>query len=48
MKTLIQKLVSMCKRKKPTYGWSIFAQDDSIHLTRRMIEAQRKQFQKLF
>jgi len=47
MKTLIQKLVDKCKKKQPLYGSSIFAQDDSIHLTRRVIEAQRKQLLKL-
>ena len=47
MKTLIQKLINRYKSAQPTYGWSIFAQDDSIHLTRRVIEAQRKQLQKL-
>lgn len=47
MKTLIQKLINRYKGAQPTYGWSIFSNDDSIHLTRRVIEAQRKQFQNL-
>lgn len=31
----------------PNFGWSIFALDDTIHLTRRVTEAQRKQMQQL-
>ena len=43
---MINKLLNLFRFKDeitPKYGWSIFAMDDSIHLTRRVIEAQRKQ-----
>jgi len=36
------------KNKKPIYGWSIFATDDKVHLTRRVTEAQRVQMQNLY
>ena len=45
MKALLSKLFCNCKAKKPVYGISIFAMDDSIHLTRRVIEAQRKRLE---
>ena len=46
MKALLSKLFRSRKEKqKPVYGWSIFAMDDSIHLTRRVIEAQRKRLE---
>jgi hypothetical protein len=45
--TLFKRLFRDRKEKKPVYGWSIFALDDSIHLTRRVTEAQRKQMQQL-
>ena len=45
MKALLAKLFRSRKAKKPVYGWSIFAMDDSIHLTRRVIEAQRKRLE---
>jgi hypothetical protein len=47
IQTLVQKLKSKTQKKQPVYGSSIFAQDDTIHLTRRVIEAQRKQLLKL-
>jgi hypothetical protein len=43
MSTLLTKLFNNRKAKKPIYGWSIFAMDDKIQLTRRVTEAQRKQ-----
>jgi hypothetical protein len=43
MSTLLTKLFNNRKAKKPIYGWSIFATDDKIQLTRRVTEAQRKQ-----
>ena len=43
MPTLLTKLFNNRKAKKPIYGWSIFAMDDKIQLTRRVTEAQRKQ-----
>jgi hypothetical protein len=49
--TLLTKLFGeKCKRKnkKPLYGWSIFATDDKVHLTRRVTEAQRVQMQNLY
>jgi hypothetical protein len=48
--TLLTKLFgnkSKHKNKRPLYGWSIFALDDNVHLSRRVIEAQRKQMQQL-
>jgi len=45
--TLFKRLFRDRKEAKPVYGWSIFALDDSIHLTRRVTEAQRKQMQQL-
>jgi hypothetical protein len=48
--TLLTKLFGknrQRKNKKPIYGWSIFATDDRVHLTRRVTEAQRKQMQNL-
>lgn len=47
MKALLSKLFSNRKTKKPVYGISIFAMDDSIHLTRRVAEAQRKRLQQV-
>ena len=46
---LTKLLGEKCKRKnkKPLYGWSIFATDDRVQLTRRVTEAQRKQLQNL-
>ena len=47
---MINKLLNLFRFKDeivPKYGWSIFALDDSIHLTRRVIEAQRKQMQQI-
>jgi len=50
LNTLLNKLRNAFKFKDevtPNFGWSIFATDDSIHLSRRVIEAQRKQMQQL-
>ena len=47
---MINKLLNLFRFKDeitPRYGWSIFALDDSIHLTRRVIEQQRRQLQEL-
>lgn len=47
---MINKLLNLFRFKDeivPTYGWSIFALDDTIHLTRRVTEAQRRQMQEL-
>jgi hypothetical protein len=47
IKKLIQRLFAFKDERTPTYGWEIFAMDDRIHLSRRVIEAQRKQMQQL-
>jgi hypothetical protein len=47
---MLNKLLNLFRFKDeitPNYGWSIFALDDSIHLTRRVLEEQRKQMQQL-
>lgn len=47
---MINKLLNLFRFKDeitPQYGWSIFALDDSIHLTRRVTEQLRKQMQQL-
>lgn len=47
---MLNKLLNLFRFKDeitPRYGWSIFALDDSIHLTRRVIEQQRRQLQEL-
>ena len=47
---MINKLLNLFRFRDeiiPKYGWSIFSLDDSIHLTRRVLEAQRRQMQQL-
>jgi hypothetical protein len=47
---MLNKIINLFRFKDeitPMYGWSIFALDDTIHLTRRVTEAQRKQMQQL-
>ena len=47
---MLNKLLNLFKFKDevtPNFGWSIFALDDRVHLTRRVTEAQRKQMQQL-
>jgi hypothetical protein len=47
---MINKLLNLFRFKDeiiPKFGWSIFALDDTIHLTRRVTEQQRKQMQQL-
>jgi hypothetical protein len=45
--TLFKRLFRERKEQKPQYGWSIFALDDRINLTRAVTEAQRKAMQQL-
>jgi hypothetical protein len=43
---MINKLLNLFRFKDeitPVYGWSIFALDDKVNLSRAVIEAQRKQ-----
>jgi hypothetical protein len=43
---MINKLLNLFRFKDeitPKYGWSIFALDDRVNLTRSVTEAQRKQ-----
>ena len=47
---MLNKLLNLFKFKDeitPVYGWSIFALDDRVNLSRAVIEAQRKQMQQL-
>ena len=44
--SMINKLLNLFRFKDeiiPVYGWSIFALDDRVNLSRAVIEAQRKQ-----
>lgn len=47
MLKILKRLFSNRKVKKSVYGVTIFALDDTIHLTRRVTEQQRKQMQQL-
>jgi hypothetical protein len=47
---LLNKLRNAFKFKDeitPVYGWSIFALDDRVNLSRAVVESQRKQMQQL-
>lgn len=47
---MINRLLNLFRFKDeitPMYGWSIFALDDRVNLTRAVTEAQRKQMQQL-